>query len=37
VRHTAFKRGIMDFEDYNYEPFNEYILVRDKEKEERVK
>ena len=30
MRQTAFKRGIMEFEDFNYEPFNEFILVRDK-------
>ena len=27
----------MEFEDFNYESFNEYILVRDKKKEERIK
>jgi hypothetical protein len=33
VRQTAFKRGIMEFEDFNYESYNEFILVRDREKE----
>jgi len=36
-RQTAFKRGIMEFEDFNYEPYNEYVLVRDKEKEDKIK
>lgn len=28
---TAFKRGVMDFEDFNYDLFNPYILVREEE------
>ena len=23
----VFKRGAMNFEDYNYEPYNKYILI----------
>jgi hypothetical protein len=30
---SAFMRGAMDFEDFNYKAFNEHILLRDLEKE----
>ena len=37
MRQTPFKRGIMEFEDFNYDPFNEFILVRNKAKEGKIK
>jgi len=36
-RDTAFKRGIMNFEDYNYDAFNDHILLRDEVFEARKK
>lgn len=27
VKHDPFKRGIMRFEDYNYNMYNKYILI----------
>ena len=30
---TSFKRGVMDFEDFNYSLYNQYILVEKKSDE----
>jgi hypothetical protein len=27
IKQNPFKRGAMSFEDYNYEGYNEYILI----------
>ena len=37
MRETAFERGIMNFEDYNYEAFNSHILMRNVALEQRLK
>ena len=33
LANSSFKRGVMQFEDYNYTMFNPYILIESKEDE----